>query len=394
MQRTVPERAEARVAKEIWNANASDLETRLSERESVLIRDDVPPASVTVEGITELATQAEVNSGVDTTRIVTPATLSPRLDTKQPRGEKNQALGYLGLSSAGVADPTKLGTGGGGGKFLRDDGTYQTVPVTSLPDASASTKGIVLLDKNPVTPTSPIVLGRNSSIWETYIEGLNLGWTSPGTNASNISVTSGSAWIPGLNRMLDVPNPISALAMPLSANTLYFAYLYDDAGTPKFYLDPTVPAAPYKGSASHFPGWPTFRYIGAVRSNSSARIMAFQMSRDGDVFYKENINHDISPFGLFTNAFTPPTEFVTRLGIDGLNMVPPSCRLAWINFVISSGVTYVQTPDDAMQNINSEGRVVQGVPGTLREIPLSNDQQFIVNGGSIYAYLCGYRDQR
>lgn len=394
MQRTAPERPEARVAKEIWNANAADLETRLSERESVLIHDDVPQATPTTEGVTELATQAEVNAGVDTTRIVTPATLSPRLETKQARGEKDQALGYLGLSAAGRADPTKLGTGGGGGKFLRDDGTYQTVPPTSLPDASASSKGIVLADKAPVAPASPIIVGANSSIWETYIEGLNLQWSSPGTSKSNISATAGAAWIPGLNRVLNVPSTITGPAETFSNNTLYFVYLYDNSGTPALFITNNIPSAPYKGTARHsnFDG-PLYRYLGAVRTNSSGRAFAFQMTRDGDVFYKENMDHDISPFGIFSN-FTPPTETVVRLGSDGRVMVPPSCRLAWITFVVSSGILYVQTPDDPMPNVNSEGRSVQGVVGTLRAIPLSNDQQFIANGGTVYAYLSGYRDQR
>ena len=88
----------------------------------------VTPASLTARsatetraGIAELATQAETDTGTDDARIVTPAKLAGR--GFERTANKNQASGYVGL---GAAPGTPDGT-----KFLRDDGTWQSVAAGS-----------------------------------------------------------------------------------------------------------------------------------------------------------------------------------------------------------------------------------------------------------------------
>ena len=61
---------------------------------------DIVSASETAEGIIELATQAEVNTGTDTSRAVTPATLQSKLGVT---GTLNNAVSFTQLIGDGVA---------------------------------------------------------------------------------------------------------------------------------------------------------------------------------------------------------------------------------------------------------------------------------------------------
>ena len=78
----------------------------------------LPDASTTVEGVAELATQAETDAGTDTTRIVTPATLASRPFSGDVTGD---------------IDATVVG----------DDSHSHTA--ATLPDASTTVEGVVQL---------------------------------------------------------------------------------------------------------------------------------------------------------------------------------------------------------------------------------------------------------
>jgi hypothetical protein len=92
-----------------------------------------PPATTETKGVAELATQAEVDAGADTVRIVTPRTLTQRLSAL--------ATSILGrrIDTAGLA------TGGGD---LSADRTI-TVPAASAAEANAGT-----LATKALTPAS------------------------------------------------------------------------------------------------------------------------------------------------------------------------------------------------------------------------------------------------
>jgi hypothetical protein len=106
----------------------------------VVVSRDVVPASETVAGVVELATQAEVDTGTDTTRVVTPATLASYtglggtpegtavLSTGETVGKLLRADGDNTCSWVAAPSGTPEGTAilstgeTGGTKFLREDG--------------------------------------------------------------------------------------------------------------------------------------------------------------------------------------------------------------------------------------------------------------------------------
>ena len=94
-------------ALEIGDVIIQENATATTEADWVVVSRDIVPASETVAGVVELATQAEVDTGTDTTRVVTPDTLS----------------NYGGFPTGTPEGTAILSTGETGGtKFLREDG--------------------------------------------------------------------------------------------------------------------------------------------------------------------------------------------------------------------------------------------------------------------------------
>ena len=94
-------------ALEVGDVIIQENATATTEADWVVVSRDIIPASETVAGVVELATQAEVDTGTDTTRVVTPDTLS----------------NYSGFPTGTPEGTAVLSTGETGGtKFLREDG--------------------------------------------------------------------------------------------------------------------------------------------------------------------------------------------------------------------------------------------------------------------------------
>ena len=94
-------------ALEVGDVIIQENATATTEADWVVVSRDIIAASETVAGVVELATQAEVNTGTDTTRVVTPDTLS----------------NYSGFPTGTPEGTAILSTGEvGGTKFLREDG--------------------------------------------------------------------------------------------------------------------------------------------------------------------------------------------------------------------------------------------------------------------------------
>jgi len=128
-------------ALEIGDVIIQENATATTEADWVVVSRDVVPASETVAGVVELATQAEVDTGTDTTRVVTPDTLSnysgfptgtPEgtaiLSTGETVGKLLQADGDNSCSWVAAPSGTPEGTAilstgeTGGTKYLREDG--------------------------------------------------------------------------------------------------------------------------------------------------------------------------------------------------------------------------------------------------------------------------------
>lgn len=110
----------------------------------------------------------------------------------------------------------------------------------AVADASPAQKGAVLLSEEATDPVNPAVLVQNSAHLAAHIDGLKI----VRTTASALRVERGSAWIPALRRVVDVPNNIAVTNMTLTANTWHYLYLHADGGTPGIEYSTEAPVAP------------------------------------------------------------------------------------------------------------------------------------------------------
>ncbi len=105
----------------------------------------------------------------------------------------------------------------------------------------------------------------------TFIEGLAF------VRVSDTAVTlrAGSAWVPGLDAVLEAPTDIAKTGLVLAANTIYYGYLWSNAGTPDLELSTTAPAAAYRGIAKTKTGDTTRRYVGEFLTDAAGAITTF-----------------------------------------------------------------------------------------------------------------------
>lgn len=120
-------------------------------------------------------------------------------------------------------------------------------------------------------PVADLQAGTANWSGQGYIDGLKMVWNSD----TSISVTSGAAFIPALNKCLQSPSAITKSGLSLAASTWYHVYLYLNAGTPDIEIVTTAPAAPYNGTARAKTGDTSRRYIGSVLTDASGNVLNF-----------------------------------------------------------------------------------------------------------------------
>lgn len=95
--------------------------------------------------------------------------------------------------------------------------------------ASDAAAGIVRLDSPATDPANPYVYPRSSPVFAPHVQGLEAS-----VSGGALSVSPGSAYIPGLRRIVDAPSAITVSSGGLTADTLYHLYLYvDGSGVPQ-----------------------------------------------------------------------------------------------------------------------------------------------------------------
>ncbi|MDP9438710.1 MAG: hypothetical protein M3P49_08190 [Actinomycetota bacterium] len=184
--------------------------------------------------------------------------------------------------------------------------------------------------KNTGTPTAPVwsALGGGSGggyVSPAHIAGLALRWDS----GSALSVESGGAYVPSKGGVLDVTSTLSLTGLTFTANTWYYAYLFDNAGTPVLELSTVAPAAPYRGTARVRGGGTAAdsarRFLGAVKSNAEATPRMLRWLMQGNAwFWQEPTN--AAPFRILLGG-TATTETT----LDLSPVVPLNARSATMN---------------------------------------------------------------
>ena len=119
-----------------------------------------------------------------------------------------------------------------------------------------------------------------------YIEGLKMQWVS----GNAITVSSGSAYIPSLGRVVRASAAMALSGLALATSTWYHVYLYLNAGTPTLECVTTAPAAAYFGTARTKTGDTSRRYVGSVNTDASGNVIAFYHdSNSNEVGYLADI---------------------------------------------------------------------------------------------------------
>lgn len=189
-------------------------------------------------------------------------------------------------------------------------------------------------DLNNLTPQD-LQWGTDNWSGQGYIDGLKMVWNS----ATSVSVTSGAAYVPGLNRCLQSPGLLTLAGLVLTASTWYHLYLYSNAGVPAIECVTTAPDVPYNGTARAKTGNATRRYIGSVLTDAGGNIYK-SVQTGNDVMYEETVVP--APFNIMSGGVaTTPTN------VDASGVVPMTSSVCYAQLYNSSTNTTatVANPD-------------------------------------------------
>lgn len=258
----------------------------------------------------------------------------------------------------------------------------------------AERRPVVLLDDNTLSEipdgdvVSPSVLPQ---ILHGYIDGLKMIWNS----GTSLSVTSGTAYVPGEGRVINLPSTVTKAGLSLSANSWYHLYLYRNGGSADIEISTTDPAEPYSGAARTKSGDSTRRYIGSIRTGASGEVMRFRHELPGRILY----NTDINQFRVLnggTNVGDPPAN------ISLTGVIPVTSRVVCVLIENTSVNTVVfSNPDLTTTAIGTAILFFLRTTGVGEaEIPTSEGRQlnyayFTAPGaGGASVWVVGYSFER
>ncbi|WP_447789532.1 hypothetical protein [Pseudomonas farris] len=199
---------------------------------------------------------------------------------------------------------------------LGTTGNYDILPVakggTGLSALAATVQNLLVAEDQA---TARAAIGAvNPGIG--YIDGLIPLWNS----ATSISISAGSAYIPGLSNILVSSFTLTLSGLSLSANTWYYVYLYSNAGTAAIELVTTAPAAAFSGTARTKAGDTSRRFVCALRSNAGTGLWDFQWDNSGYIHYRETIN--AAPCRILSGGTA-----TAATGVSAAAAVPPTTML-------------------------------------------------------------------
>ncbi len=234
----------------------------------------------------------------------------------------------------------------------------------------------------------------NKAIPPGYIDGLVLTWVS----GTALTVTSGSAYIPSLARVLRAPSDIAKTGLSLAASTWYHVYLYLNGSTPDIEVVTTAPSATYNGGARTKTSDNSRRYLGSVKTNSSSSIFGFSHNQQtGSITYTDKQGFSTSagksttPVIVDVSGNCPVTSVSANflMSIDMLgaflmtgspSMPNPLSSNNYMGYVQSSGQVAVATyPDHPIDSLQRANYMVSATPSS---------------GSGIYLTVLGYKFSR
>lgn len=229
-----------------------------------------------------------------------------------------------------------------------------------------------------------------ASLWTMpgHILGLRMEYVGPAA----IRVSSGSAWIPSLQRAIEVPAALTLSGLTLAASTWYHLYLYLNGAIPTIEAVTSGPAAPYSGTARAKTGDASRRYIGSFRTGTSAQILRFShLPASGLVTYNQGAQNAILAAGSATTSTTVSASLFCPITAVSV-MARVVSASATVGVFLSDGSTAVDGPTTTYFTALNGGQTYTG------PIPLDGSQQIAYansdSGGAAYIQAVGYSYER
>jgi hypothetical protein len=169
-----------------------------------------------------------------------------------------------------------------------------------------------------------------------FIEGLRLVYV--GRNA--LTVEAGSAYVPSLGKVLDVPTDIALTGMTFTATTWYHVYLYDSGGGVGAIEYSNTGPVRYFGKSYNKTGDTSRRYLGSVLTGSGSGMFKFYHDTGtSQMEYIEGTPTTI-PFKL-TDAWGGTTP-----GAQGVTQIVPFATTTHIHLGVQTlGLAYFGLPE-------------------------------------------------
>lgn len=163
-------------------------------------------------------------------------------------------------------------------------------------------------------------------------------------NGSTLTVSSGSAYIPGLSGALDVSSPLTLNVTGTTPGNWYSLYLYSNAGVPAIEVVSTLPSDTYKGSARTKLGDTSRRLLGMYRANTTGGLWPFYT--DSGLNLRYIIDLGFAGFRVLINGVA-----TVKTLVDVSNVLPPISRVC--NCTLTSANTAAATVASIMPNGSS-----------------------------------------
>lgn len=416
-----------------------------------------PPVSTSaVQGLVELATAAEDQTGTDATRASTPAgvraaqnMLTKKADVRLAStaniaigtgglltidgvvtvagdrvlvknqtapaengiyvvavgawtraADANEAVDFLYGQEVRVREGTQAGLW-----FLSSTTTVVvgTTNVSYSPSTSASAHAFwsnahtdIDFADAPAAGESPVYDGGTSqwkAVLPAYIDDSFItGLKITYTGTNGFQVETGAAYIPGEGRVITVSSPIVKSGLSFSNNTWYYIYLYNNAGTPDVEINTVAPADAYKGTARTKGGPITTRRYLGAVRSHGTGQM-YRWERNRDLaMYIEDTS--VAPFRVL-NAANSGTVWVNTGTID---LLPPHSRWLYARLISNTVITEyaiggTTIPIHTVTNLNASGAGVSVV-----EMPVDSTRRIAYRSGlnSTVSYFdaLGFYDHR
>lgn len=232
-----------------------------------------------------------------------------------------------------------------------------------------------------------------------YIDGLGYSYNA----AHEIVVEPGAAFVPALNRVVELESPASVI-VPSTVNGRFNLYLREVNGAGAVVADATVVNDPYFSSARTMLGDQSSRYIGYAKNDQSGNVIQHHAIGQGAslrvIFGVLQDSQSIAAFDSVAVTTTLQSRSIGPTAPDAFQAIlPKSCRACEVYLQRSgAGTIHLGWPIDALWNrapITFDSTATDLRPGTMLLGPAQEIYYRSTSGTPfIYLFVLSYIDRR